>query len=121
MAGSFFASATLAAMRTMLKAMRECLSILSFVRLLRCAWFRSFLEVLLFHYVVTCLDPFPRSFHLIAIQHQRRAITDHANDQALRCLRKSIRQFVESPNFLAVHFIYNRAAIGCQIGVDRVR
>ena len=28
----------------MLKAMRECLSILSFVRLLRCVWFRSFLE-----------------------------------------------------------------------------
>src|SRR5206468_11981200 len=49
-----------------------------------------FLEVLLFHYIVARLNSFARSFHLIAIKHQRRAIAYHPNDQPLRGLRKSI-------------------------------
>src|SRR5207248_2387546 len=71
--------------------------------------------------IVTRVDAFARGFHFVAVEHQRRSVSDHTNHQPLRRLGESFRQFIQRPNFLSVYFIHDPAAVRRQITVDRVR
>src|SRR5258705_3706764 len=121
MAGSFFASAPLSATRAMPKVMKDSLRILVFVLCGCDARCGLVLEILLFQNVVTRLDAFARGFHFVAVEHQRRSVANHSNYQSLGCLSKSVRQFIKRPNFFAVYFIHDAAAVRSEITVDRVR
>ena len=66
---------------------------------------RLFFQILLRENVVTGLDSFTRRFHLFRIEHERRPVADHVDDETFRRFRECFRQIIQRANFLAVDFI----------------
>src|SRR5205814_4858202 len=106
------------AMATLTKKTRARISdILSVLRRRR---IRLFLKIFFLDDVVARFDPFPRLFHFGSIEDERRAVSDHLDDEVVGLFLKRFGQIIQSPHFLAVHFIDNRAAIWCEIGIDLI-
>src|ERR1043166_10217321 len=91
------------AMATLTKKRRARIS--DILSVLRRGRIRLFLEIFFLDDVVARFDPFPRLLHFGSIEDERRAVSDHLDDEVVGLFLKSLGPIIQFPPFSAVPLI----------------